>query len=142
MENRKKYHLFSCQMRIDEALSEAIHLPLDSCSRYIIISDCHRGEGGAKLWENRHLSRIEESHRDVYCWFETLQKRCRLYRIYGNHNMEMKGRLGEAIILDNCEGGRDICMIHGHQADFFNSVCWKLSLYVAREVLMGPVSIT
>lgn len=57
MENRKKYHLFSCQMRIDEALSEAIHLPLDSCSRYINISDCHRGEGGANdnFSKNQHL---------------------------------------------------------------------------------------
>ena len=46
----------------------------------------------------------EESHQDVYCRFETLQKQCRIYRIYGNHNMEMKGMLGEAMILDNCEG--------------------------------------
>ena len=87
---------------------------------------------GEELWENRHLSRIEESHQDVYCRFETLQKQCRIYRIYGNHNMEMKGMLGEAMILDNCEGGRDICMIHGHQADFFNSVCWKLSRFLVR----------
>ena len=164
MENKKRYPPFSCQMRIDKALLEAVHLPLNSCSRYIIISDCHRGEGGAndnflrnqhlymaalnyyiahgftyfelgdgeELWENRHLSRIEESHQDVYCRFETLQKQCRIYRIYGNHNMEMKGMLGEAMILDNCEGGRDICMIHGHQADFFNSVCWKLSRFLVR----------
>ena len=32
------------------------------------------------------------------------RKQCRIYRIYGNHNMEMKGMLGEAMILDNCEG--------------------------------------
>ena len=42
--------------------------------------------------------------------------------------------LPEAIILDNCEGGRDVCMIHGHQADFFNSVCWRLSRALVRYV--------
>ena len=44
-------------MWIDKALSEAVHLPLNSCSRYIIISDCHRGEGGANdnFLRNQHL---------------------------------------------------------------------------------------
>ena len=57
MENKKRYPPFSCQMRIDKALSEAVHLPLNSCSRYIIISDCHRGEGGANdnFLRNQHL---------------------------------------------------------------------------------------
>ena len=58
MENKKRYPPFSCQMRIDKALSEAVHLPLNSCSRYIIISDCHRGEGGANdnFLRNQHLT--------------------------------------------------------------------------------------
>lgn len=37
----------SSSTRIDAALEEALHLPLDKNSRYILISDCHRGCGTA-----------------------------------------------------------------------------------------------
>lgn len=153
-----------CYKRIERALAHAVRLPLDGCSRYIIISDCHRGEGtlndnflknqhlyyaalehyykqgfyylelgdGEELWENRCLRRIVQCHENVYELFDRFEKNCRMTRIYGNHNMEQRGRLPEAVILENQEGGRDICMIHGHQADFFNSVCWKLSRFLVR----------
>ena len=154
----------SCHRRIDRALQDAVCLPLDRNSRYVIISDCHRGEGtandnflknqhlyyaameyylkrgfyylelgdGEELWENRCMRRIYECHSDVYMILGRFENKCRLLRIYGNHNMELKEQLPEAIILENREGGRDICMIHGHQADFFNSVCWKLSRFLVR----------
>ncbi len=157
-------HDKSCHKRIDRALARAPRLSLDFCSRYVVISDCHRGEGtandnflknqhlyfaaleyyikrgfyylelgdGEELWENRYLARIEECHGNVYWMFSLFEKNCRITRIYGNHNMEQKGVLPEAVILENEEGGRDICMIHGHQADFFNSVCWKLSRFLVR----------
>lgn len=38
----------------------------------------------------------------------------------------------KSAILENKENGRNICMMHGHQADFFNSVCWKLSRFLVR----------
>ncbi|MBP3489160.1 MAG: metallophosphoesterase family protein [Roseburia sp.] len=153
-----------CHKRIDRALQHALHLPLCGCSRYVVISDCHRGEGtsndnflknqhlysaamnyyvkhgffylelgdGEELWENRCRRRIKNCHEDVYELFDWLEKNGRIVRLYGNHNMELAGELPEAVILDNMEGGRDICMIHGHQADFFNSVCWKLSRFLVR----------
>lgn len=34
-----------CYRRIDRALEHALHLPLGTGSRYVVISDCHRGEG-------------------------------------------------------------------------------------------------
>ena len=34
-----------CKRRIDRALKNALQLPLNACSRYVIMSDCHRGEG-------------------------------------------------------------------------------------------------
>ncbi len=64
------------------------------------------------------MDRIVHDHETVYEMFACLQSRNALCRIYGNHNMELRKILPEAIILDNCEGGRDVCMIHGHQADF------------------------
>lgn len=155
-----------CHRRIDRALQYALHLPLYTYSRYVIISDCHRGEGtsndnflknqhlycaamehyvrrgffylelgdGEELWENRCRKRIESCHEDVYALFAWLEKSRRIVRLYGNHNMELKGELPEAVILDNMEGGRDICMVHGHQADFFNSVCWRLSRFLVRHL--------
>lgn len=153
-----------CQKRIDRALEHALCLPLDACSRYVIISDCHRGEGtsndnflknqnlyfaalecylkrgffylelgdGEELWENRSIDRIRQCHEDVYRLFSCFERDGRIVRLYGNHDMELRGMLPEAIILKNLEGGRDICMLHGHQADFFNSVCWCLSRFLVR----------
>lgn len=153
-----------CQKRIDRALKNALCLPLDTCSRYVVVSDCHRGEGtandnflknrnlyfaameyylkhgffylelgdGEELWENRSLKRIMHYHEDVYRLFECYQENGRMLRLYGNHDMELQTSRPEALILKNSEGGRDICMIHGHQADFFNSVCWKLSRFLVR----------
>lgn len=87
---------------------------------------------GEELWENRSLKRIMDCHSDVYEIFECFKKKDRFCKIYGNHDMELKNTLPESIMLENCEGGRDIYMIHGHQADFFNSVCWKLSRFLVR----------
>lgn len=155
-----------CQARINRALSGALRLPLSSRSRYVVISDCHRGEGtandnflknqhlyfaaleyyyergytylelgdGEELWENRCLERIKKCHENVYGMFDLFGQQHRIVRIYGNHNIKLRDRLYEAIILENQEGGRDICMIHGHQADFFNSECWKLSRFLVRYV--------
>lgn len=154
----------NCKKRINKALAGAKRLPLSSDSRYIIISDCHRGEGtandnflknqhlyfagleyyfqrgyhylelgdGEELWENRCMERIRKCHENVYWMFSQYEEQGRMDRIYGNHNMEMNQILQEALILENEEGGRNICMIHGHQADFFNSVCWKLSRFLVR----------
>lgn len=154
----------ACHKRIDRAWKHALHLPLNSGSRYVLISDCHRGEGttydnflknqhlylaalehyyksgfyylelgdGEELWENRCIRRIQQCHEDVYELFALFEKEQRMTRLYGNHNMVLRDRLREAVILDNQEGGRDIYMIHGHQADFFNSVCWQLSRFLVR----------
>lgn len=172
----------SCKKRLDKAYEHALCLPLQQCSRYVIISDSHRGTGttndnflknqhlyfaaleyyekrgfflielgdGEELWENRSIRLIEESHSDVYWMFYLFLKEKRLIRVYGNHDMELKGKIltypiasacfapplttqmEECVILENKMGGRDVCMVHGHQGDFFNSVCWKLSRFLVR----------
>ena len=87
---------------------------------------------GEELWENRSLARIQEMHNEVYRKMEQFKKRDRFCKIYGNHDMELKHELPESIYLKNREGGRDVHLIHGHQADFFNSVCWKVSRFLVR----------
>ncbi len=87
---------------------------------------------GEELWENRCFGQIQECHNNVYRKFECFRQSGRFCKLFGNHDMELKKELPESIILKNQEGGRDICMIHGHQADFFNSVCWRLSRFLVR----------
>lgn len=87
---------------------------------------------GEELWENRCLERIRDCHEDVYERLEKFIRRDRFCKIYGNHDMELRRELPESIFLKNQEGGRDLYVIHGHQADFFNSVCWRLSRFLVR----------
>lgn len=156
----------SCRSRINRALEGAVRLPLGMESRYVLFSDCHRGEGtnndnflknqhlwlaaaeyylrrgvyylelgdGEELWENRSLRRITDYHERVYALLDCYKCRGRFLKIYGNHDMELRGELPQAAILENEEGGKDICLIHGHQADFFNSACWRLSRFLVRHL--------
>ena len=109
------------------------HLFAAALDQYAADGFCYLELGdGEELWENRSRERIEECHSDVYAVFGRLKNAGRYLRIYGNHDMELKGQLAEGILLKNREGGRDLCIIHGHQADFFNSVCWRLSRFLVR----------
>lgn len=89
---------------------------------------------GEELWENRCLKRIQDSHSNVYQMFACLKRKNRFCKICGNHDMELRKEMPESIRLKNQAGGRDVCMIHGHQADFFNSVCWRISRFLVRYV--------
>lgn len=87
---------------------------------------------GDELWENRSRKQISECHADVFAILERFQRENRYCRIYGNHDMELRREFCESILLKNQEGGRDVYMIHGHQGDFFNSSCWRLSRFLVR----------
>ena len=111
------------------------HLYFAALEHYYMEGFYYREPGyGEELWENRSLRRIQDSHRNVYEQFECFKRRKRFCKIYGNHDMELRKELPESIILENHEGGRNICIIHGHQADFFNSVCWRISRFLVRYV--------
>lgn len=113
---------------------------------------------GDELWENRKMSQIAEIHSNVFWLLSLFHERGRLYMIYGNHDMEKKKanfcrclqtscfcrenrcvqslfsdlKFYEGLILENpCDDFR-IFLTHGHQADFFNSVCWKLTRFLVR----------
>lgn len=171
----------SCRKRLNRAYRQAVHLTLDPCCKYAIISDCHRGCGtandnflknqhlhfaameyyykkgffhielgdGEELWENYDTERIRECHSNVYWMFYLFETKHRLIRVFGNHDMELKGKnvtypvasacnsqpvasgFEECVLLEN-NRGRDICLLHGHQADTFNSVFWKVSRFLVR----------
>ena len=87
--------------------------------------------------ENRSVELIRNSHTEVYELFGCFQKAGRISRIIGNHDVVLRKELPEGIILENREGGRNMLLIHGHQADFFNYVCWRAARFMVRYFWKG-----
>lgn len=95
---------------------------------------------GDELWENRELSQIVEIHDNVFSLLYDFHKAGRLYMLYGNHDMEKKdyyplfdnGKIYEGLILKSEKQTQDLYVTHGHQADFLNSVLWKLARFLVR----------
>ncbi len=178
--------------RISAAFDDALHLPLNYQSRYVLFSDCHRGTGshndnflaveylytaalehyyrsgftclelgdGDELWENRSMNKISEMHAPSFRMLARFYAEGRFYALYGNHDM-IKMDPGfshqyyrtfpcdlachelplcpditfySGIILDDAGGQKNICLIHGHQAELLNSTLWKLSRFLVRYV--------
>lgn len=178
--------------RLDRAFSKAPRLPWNEDSRYVLVSDCHRGCGtsndnflknqslfyaalqyydkerytyielgdGDELWENRSIRQIMEIHSDIFSYLSRFYLEGRLHMIYGNHDMVKRSesfvkehctscfcsdrqdwvplfpgiRFHEGIILASEDGGPDVYLTHGHQADFLNSSLWRLSRFLVRYV--------
>jgi UDP-2,3-diacylglucosamine pyrophosphatase LpxH len=113
---------------------------------------------GDELWENRNFESIFESYKNIYDLLKKFHDEKRLHMIYGNHDMVysnptivekflgsyfdvitgkqvelLKGvEFNESIILNFDGYKKNILLIHGHQADFFNFVLWKLSRFLVR----------
>lgn len=101
---------------------------------------------GDELWENYTLDQIIEIHSDVFEQLSCFQKKGRLFLLYGNHDM-IKKKLPyplspfpyhEGIILSPDHASKDLYITHGHQADFLNSILWKLTRFLVRY-LWTPV---
>ena len=109
---------------------------------------------GDELWENRRLCQIVEIHEDVFTQLCQFHQEGRLYMLYGNHDMQKKScgpvfrdfPVYEGIILKpdfSTLGTSQLATLgqfqalyvtHGHQADLFNSVFWRLSRFLVRYV--------
>ena len=113
---------------------------------------------GIELWENNKFSEILESHKDVFDLLLKFHQKKQLYMIWGNHDMVFKKQQNVSKILGsyfnkNTNTREDlfkdltyyesihlkidgvantIFLMHGHQADFFNYYCWKLSRLLVR----------
>ncbi len=176
--------------RISHAFDDAPRLPLTQDSKYILISDCHRGSGnsndnfiknqhlyfaalnyyydlgftyielgdGDDLWENRKMEQIIEIYSNIFWKLSLFYQEKRLYLLYGNHDMIKKHKnfikqkcssyfcsttqtmeplfpnikFYSGLILQDEKKHKDIYMLHGHQADFANSVLWKLTRFLVR----------
>lgn len=178
--------------RISKAFEGALKLPLDTTSKYIVFSDCHRGTGkandnflkneflyiaalkyyydkeytylelgdGDELWENRSFNAIKSIHSEVFETLSAYYREHKFYSVYGNHDIVKKNKrfcdrycnasyctqslcsiplfpkihFYQGIILENKTGKNDIYLTHGHQADFLNSVLWRLSRFLVRYI--------
>lgn len=121
---------------------------------------------GIELWENTDFDEIFNAHKDVFLLLRDFHLKNRLHMIWGNHDMvfrnpkrtaallanyfdEITGKnkplldeivIEEGIRLEVAETGKTILLIHGHQADWFNYVFWKLSRFLVR-FLWKPLQI-
>ena len=159
------------ERQMKRIMDSAFCVPLCPERSYVLMSDCHRGDGGwndnfadnktiylaalreyydngffylelgdgDELWENRSMKPIRQAHQQSFELLEKFERAGRFYMVYGNHDMVKrkgsgKGRAVSGIILKDMEGGRNIYLTHGHQADFLNSTFWRLSKFLVRYV--------
>ena len=66
--------VMSAKGRLDRAFSQALVLPFRRCSRYVLISDCHRGVGTSSdnFLKNQHLyyAAMEHYYRNGFTYIE------------------------------------------------------------------------
>ena len=121
---------------------------------------------GIELWENLFMNEIFEAHKNVFLLLREFHLKKRLHMLWGNHDMVLKNPnkseklLGtyfdkitsstkklldgfifdEGIVLEVEGFEKNIFLIHGHQADFFNYVLWKWSRFLVR-ILWKPLQV-
>ncbi len=95
---------------------------------------------GDELWENRNMKQIIEIHGDIFEQLRKYNNQRRLYMLYGNHDMSKKYsdplfeniQIHEGLIFQPDIPSTKIYVTHGHQADYLNSVLWKLARFLVR----------
>ena len=121
---------------------------------------------GDELWENLFFSSIFEANKNVYLLMQKFFTDKKLHLIYGNHDLVYRDqkvveknlatyfepktglktplfpniKINEAIVLFNKTTRQELFLTHGHQADFMNSVAWKINRFLVR-ILWKPLQI-
>lgn len=109
---------------------------------------------GDELSENWKFRSIRKAHSHIFWLMKKFHNEGRLIMLYGNHDMvrrypsvvrrtlykyydDREGkevslfhgvRMHEGIVLSHQETGKKIFIVHGHQADFFNTYFWWLGM--------------
>jgi predicted phosphodiesterase len=188
----------SSKSRLDRAYKNAHRILFDDTSKFILFSDCHRGDNsfaddfannrniyfhalkhyfnegfsycelgdGDELWENLSFDTILNAHKNVYMLMKQFHEDNRLHMIWGNHDMVYQDqkhvnknlstyfdpkvggdvelfcdiKYHEAIVLEHSETKQELFLCHGHQADWWNYLFWKLSRFMVR-ILWKPLNV-
>ena len=103
---------------------------------------------GDELWKNKRMADITTVHRDIFRLLAQFHRDDRLYMMFGNHDADKKHasgspdlfpdapgiRIYESLLLRYGAFDRELFLLHGHQADFFNSTLWQLARFLVRHV--------
>ena len=140
--------------------SHALRNYLENDFTYIELGD------GIELWENLYFNEIFEAHKNSFMLLREFHLKKKLHMIWGNHDMTLKSEkkstklldsyfdkitgtdkdllkgliFNEGIVLEPEGFNKNILLIHGHQADFYNYVWWKWSRFLVR-VLWKPLQV-
>ncbi len=126
---------------------------------------CELGDGD-ELWENVHFEPIFEAHKNVFQLLRQFHLENKLHMVWGNHDMVYRNQsyvdkhlthyfepidgkdkalfegivYHEALLLQHEISGQEIFCTHGHQADWWNYVCWRIGRFLVR-VLWKPLQV-
>lgn len=97
---------------------------------------------GDELWEICCMEQITETYPAIFAQLSAFHRSGRLYMLYGNHDMVKKDSVHlfdnltfhEGIILCSQQLFANLYVTHGHQADLWNSVLWKLTRFLVRHL--------
>ncbi|WP_242084148.1 metallophosphoesterase family protein [Aestuariivivens sediminis] len=121
---------------------------------------------GDELWENLSFEAIFNAHKNVYLLLKRFYLAGRLHMIWGNHDMVYKNpeyvekhlstyfepksgettdllkgiTYHEGLVLKHRKSDQLLFLTHGHQADWWNFVFWKLSRFMVR-ILWKPLNV-
>ena len=113
---------------------------------------------GDEMWENRYFADIRKAHSHIFWELSKMYRQGRMLMLYGNHDIEKSNpkvvardlfsyyeeltdeikplfpniTVHESLLLRPSDGGKDILVLHGHQADPANDQFWRLWKFVTR----------
>lgn len=112
---------------------------------------------GDELWKCRSMAEITSVHKDIFQLLARFHRENRLLMLYGNHDIKKKYnpmlfaylrddsgksaaplfpgiRFYEGVRLHYGAAGRELFLLHGHQADFLNDTLWRLARFLVRHL--------
>ena len=137
--------------RLNKSFEGALRLPLNPCTKYVLFSDCHRGNG---TWndnflknQNLYYAALQQYYQSGYTYIElgngdelwenrsTYPHCCGNTPCLSNQPLLPDLHFFSGIILENtASSGRDIYLTHGHQADLLNSTLWRIARFLVRYI--------
>jgi UDP-2,3-diacylglucosamine pyrophosphatase LpxH len=98
---------------------------------------------GDELWMNPRFGDVQRAHRPIFDLLSQFDRLGRLHLLEGNHDFsgnedgeDAKDGLGvrEGLVLEHTRNGREIVVVHGHQADFGLDPGFAISRFVVRHI--------
>lgn len=92
---------------------------------------------GDELWKNKRIEVIKDIYREIFETIDNFRDRQQYYEFAGNHDISKLdrsyGSFYRTAVYESMKfvyGGVEFFLLHGHQADFFDSTIWKVMRWV------------